>query len=204
MPFGREKRLLRELKGGCRALEAREGMKCWIPAMSNASTPKPSTGAATRQPALCRAHEDISQAPPPAIFRNFKGGVGDADHARHLLCDAVAPLGRGTYAPDQAVLVDIANRRFYFFFIEIWPQEFFIVAGMLVMAGHRPVPDHLDRGPRVVRLIPARRPCGSIFFLVVERWVGVTAMPHQARCRTLVDGCQDRQARGSSTVNSGS
>ena len=42
---------------------------------------------------------------------------------------------RGPYAPDQAVLIDIANRRFYFFFAEIWPQEFFIVAGLLVMAG---------------------------------------------------------------------
>ncbi len=42
---------------------------------------------------------------------------------------------RGPYAPDQAVLVDLAHRRFYFFFIEIWPQEFFFVAGMLVMAG---------------------------------------------------------------------
>ena len=42
---------------------------------------------------------------------------------------------RGPFAPDQAVLVDIANRRFYFFFIEIWPQEFYYVAGMLVMAG---------------------------------------------------------------------
>ncbi len=42
---------------------------------------------------------------------------------------------RGPYAPDQAVLVDMANRRFYFFFIEIWPHEFFFVAGLLVMAG---------------------------------------------------------------------
>jgi polyferredoxin len=42
---------------------------------------------------------------------------------------------RGPHAPDQAVLVDMANRRFYFFFIEIWPQEFFFVAGLLVMAG---------------------------------------------------------------------
>ena len=42
---------------------------------------------------------------------------------------------RGPYAPDQAVLIDMANRRFYFFFIEIWPQEFFYVAGLLVMAG---------------------------------------------------------------------
>jgi cytochrome c oxidase accessory protein FixG len=42
---------------------------------------------------------------------------------------------RGPFAPDQAVLVDLAGRRFYFFFIEIWPQEFFFVAGLLVMAG---------------------------------------------------------------------
>ncbi len=42
---------------------------------------------------------------------------------------------RGAYAPNQAVLVDMAHRRFYFFFIEIWPQEFFYVAGLLVMAG---------------------------------------------------------------------
>ncbi|MBN9315233.1 MAG: cytochrome c oxidase accessory protein CcoG [Devosia sp.] len=42
---------------------------------------------------------------------------------------------RGPFAPDQAVLVDLANKRFYFFFIEIWPQEFYYVAGMLVMAG---------------------------------------------------------------------
>lgn len=42
---------------------------------------------------------------------------------------------RGPYAPDQLVLVDMAHRRFYFAFIEIWPQEFYYVAGMLVMAG---------------------------------------------------------------------
>jgi len=42
---------------------------------------------------------------------------------------------RGPYAPDQAVLVDLAHRRFYFFSIEIWPHEFYYVAGLLVMAG---------------------------------------------------------------------
>ncbi len=42
---------------------------------------------------------------------------------------------RGPYALDQAVLIDLANRRFYFFFIEIWPQEFYYVAGLLIMAG---------------------------------------------------------------------
>ena len=37
---------------------------------------------------------------------------------------------RGAFAPDQAVLLDMAHQRFYFFFIEIWPQEFYFVAGL--------------------------------------------------------------------------
>ncbi len=41
---------------------------------------------------------------------------------------------RGLTAPDQAVLVDFPGRRFYFFFIEIWPQEIYYVTGLLVMA----------------------------------------------------------------------
>lgn len=77
---------------------------------------------------------------------------------------------RGLYAPDQAVLVDLANRRFYFFFIEIWPQEFFFVAGLLVMAGF---------GLFLVTSAVGRAWCGYTcpqtvwvdLFLVVERWV---------------------------------
>ena len=42
---------------------------------------------------------------------------------------------RGPYAPDQAVLIDLAGRRFYMFGIEIWPHEFYFVAGLLIMAG---------------------------------------------------------------------
>ena len=42
---------------------------------------------------------------------------------------------RGAYAPDQAVLLDVANRRFYFGPLEIWPHEFYYVAGLLIMAG---------------------------------------------------------------------
>jgi cytochrome c oxidase accessory protein FixG len=42
---------------------------------------------------------------------------------------------RGPYAPDQAVLIDLANRRFFMFGIEIWPHEFYFVAGLLIMAG---------------------------------------------------------------------
>ena len=42
---------------------------------------------------------------------------------------------RGPYSPNQAVLIDLAHRRFYMFAIEIWPQEFYFVAGLLIMAG---------------------------------------------------------------------
>lgn len=42
---------------------------------------------------------------------------------------------RGPGAPDQAVLIDFPARRFYFFFIEIWPQEIYYIAGLLIMAG---------------------------------------------------------------------
>ena len=42
---------------------------------------------------------------------------------------------RGPEMPDQAVLMDMGNRRFFFFMIEIWPHEFYFVAGLLIMAG---------------------------------------------------------------------
>jgi len=36
--------------------------------------------------------------------------------------------------PDQAVLVDFTGRRFYFFFIQLWPQEVYFITGLLVIA----------------------------------------------------------------------
>jgi cytochrome c oxidase accessory protein FixG len=41
---------------------------------------------------------------------------------------------RGPNAPDQAVLIDFPGRRFYFFFIEIWPQEVYFFTGLLIIA----------------------------------------------------------------------
>ncbi len=107
---------------------------------------------------------------------------------------------RGPYAPDQAVLVDLANRRFYFFFIEIWPQEFYYVAGLLIMAGPRPVPRHLGRRPRLVRLhLPADGVDRPLHLgRAADR--GRPQRPHEAR-RGAVDGREDRQAdRGARRV----
>lgn len=41
---------------------------------------------------------------------------------------------RGANAPDQAILIDLPNRRAYWFFIEIWPQEVYILTGILIFA----------------------------------------------------------------------
>lgn len=41
---------------------------------------------------------------------------------------------RGPNVPDQAILIDLPNRKAYWFFIEIWPQEIYLLAGILIMA----------------------------------------------------------------------
>jgi len=40
---------------------------------------------------------------------------------------------RGAGRPDQAVLVDFDHGRFYFFFIELWPQEVYYITGLLIL-----------------------------------------------------------------------
>jgi cytochrome c oxidase accessory protein FixG len=40
---------------------------------------------------------------------------------------------RGIGRPDQAVLIDFEGRRFFFFFIELWPQEVYYIAGLLIL-----------------------------------------------------------------------
>ncbi len=41
---------------------------------------------------------------------------------------------RGPNEPSQAVLIDLDTKRFYFFFIEIWPQEVYYLTGLLILA----------------------------------------------------------------------
>ena len=63
---------------------------------------------------------------------------------------------RGPHLPDQAVLIDMSGRRFFFFMIEIWPHEFYFVAGLLIMAGLGLFLFTSARGPGLVRLcLPA-------------------------------------------------
>ena len=41
---------------------------------------------------------------------------------------------RGEGRPDQALLIDMSARRAYFFGLEIWPQEIYYLAGILILA----------------------------------------------------------------------
>ena len=41
---------------------------------------------------------------------------------------------RGPGLPDQAVLLDFAHQRLYFFGLEIWAQEFYYVTGILIFS----------------------------------------------------------------------
>jgi len=41
---------------------------------------------------------------------------------------------RGESLPNQAILFDFSSSKIYFFFVEIWPQEIYYLAGILVIA----------------------------------------------------------------------
>jgi cytochrome c oxidase accessory protein FixG len=43
-------------------------------------------------------------------------------------------LDRGPNAPDQALLFDFVNRKFYIFWLEFWPQEVFYLTGVLIIS----------------------------------------------------------------------
>ncbi|MGZ3216765.1 cytochrome c oxidase accessory protein CcoG [Paracoccus sp. T5] len=121
------------------------------------------------QPSLYASREPIFPKRVSGRFRNLKWAV----MAVTLLIYYVTPWirwDRGSLMPDQAVLVDLANRRFFFFWIEIWPHEFYIVAGLLVMAG---------LGLFLFTSALGRVWCGyacpqtvwTDLFILVERWI---------------------------------
>lgn len=41
---------------------------------------------------------------------------------------------RGPHVPNQAILIDLTGQRGYFFGIEIWPQEVYLLVGVLILA----------------------------------------------------------------------
>ncbi|MBO9602720.1 MAG: cytochrome c oxidase accessory protein CcoG [Novosphingobium sp.] len=85
-------------------------------------------------PSLYEKHRTVHNKRIDGPFRRFKWLVMGVTLAIYYGTPWIR-WNRGPYAPDQAVLIDLAHRRFYMFGIEIWPQEFYFVAGLLIMAG---------------------------------------------------------------------
>ena len=83
---------------------------------------------------LYAAREPIFPRRVSGKFRTLKWWIMAVTLAIYYLTPWIR-WDRGPNLPDQAVLVDLAGRRFYFFWIEIWPHEFYFVAGLLIMAG---------------------------------------------------------------------
>lgn len=85
-------------------------------------------------PSLYAAREPIFPRRVSGPFRNMKWIILAVTLGIYYITPWIR-WDRGPNLPDQAVLLDLANRRFYFMWIEIWPHEFYFVAGLLIMAG---------------------------------------------------------------------
>nr|WP_174821726.1 cytochrome c oxidase accessory protein CcoG [Ruegeria arenilitoris] len=120
-------------------------------------------------PSLYAAREPIFPRRVSGPFRNLKWIILAVTLGIYYVTPWIR-WDRGPSLPDQAVLLDLANRRFYFFWIEIWPHEFYFVAGLLIMAG---------LGLFLFTSALGRVWCGyacpqtvwTDLFILVERWI---------------------------------
>jgi cytochrome c oxidase accessory protein FixG len=118
---------------------------------------------------LYAAREPIFPRRVKGYYRNLKWWVMAVTLGIYYLTPWIR-WDRGPNLPDQAVLIDMAHRRFYFFWIEIWPHEFYFVAGLLIMAG---------LGLFLFTSALGRVWCGytcpqtvwTDLFILVERWI---------------------------------
>ncbi|WEK43145.1 MAG: cytochrome c oxidase accessory protein CcoG [Candidatus Sphingomonas colombiensis] len=84
-------------------------------------------------PSLFEARRKVFPRRVDGVFRRLKWAIMAVTLAIYYVTPWLR-WNRGAHAPDQAVLVDLAHRRFYMFSIEIWPNEFYYVVGLLIMA----------------------------------------------------------------------
>ncbi len=144
----------------------------------------------THPPRLYAPREPVFPRRVKGSFRTMKWGLMAAMLAIYYVTPWLR-WDRGPVLPDQAVLVDLANRRFYFFMIEIWPHEFYFVAGLLIMAG---------LGLFLFTSALGRVWCGyacpqtvwTDLFITVERWI---EGDRNARVRLWNQGWDARKAR---------
>lgn len=127
------------------------------------------TTADTPEPKLYAAREPVFPRRVKGSFRTLKWWIMGITLGIYYITPWIR-WDRGPNLPDQAVLVDLANRRFFFFMIEIWPHEFYFVAGLLIMAG---------LGLFLFTSALGRVWCGyacpqtvwTDLFILVERWI---------------------------------
>ena len=120
-------------------------------------------------PQLYAAHEPIFPRRVKGTFRTLKWWLMGFMLGVYYITPWLR-WDRGPQMPDQTVLLDISSRRFFFFMIEIWPNEFYFVAGLLIMAG---------LGLFLFTSAAGRVWCGyacpqtvwTDLFILVERWV---------------------------------
>jgi cytochrome c oxidase accessory protein FixG len=120
-------------------------------------------------PSLYAAREPIFPRRVKGQFRNLKWWLMAVLLGIYYITPWIR-WDRGPNLPDQAVLIDMGGRRFFFFMIEIWPHEFYFVAGLLIMAG---------LGLFLFTSAAGRVWCGyacpqtvwTDLFILVERWV---------------------------------
>jgi cytochrome c oxidase accessory protein FixG len=125
--------------------------------------------AENKAPDLYVAREPIFPRRVKGPFRNLKWAIMVFTLGIYYVTPWLK-WDRGPELPDQAVLVDMAGRRFFFFWIEIWPHEFYFIAGLLIMAG---------LGLFLFTSALGRVWCGyacpqtvwTDLFILVERWI---------------------------------
>jgi cytochrome c oxidase accessory protein FixG len=121
------------------------------------------------RPKLFARRERVYSQRAQGAFRRLKWAVMAVTLAIYYVTPWLR-WDRGPNAPDQAVLLDFPARRFYFFFIEIWPQEIYYVTGLLIIAA---------TALFLVTSLAGRVWCGytcpqtvwTDLFIAVERWI---------------------------------
>ena len=133
------------------------------------------------EPPLYAARKKVYPQHVTGTFRRVKWAVLFVTLGLYYLLPFVR-WDRGPNAPGQAVLIDFPNRRFYFFFIEIWPQEFYYLTGLLIMAA---------MALFLMNALAGRVWCGYLcpqtvwtdLFQTIERWTEGDRREHLQRDR---------------------
>lgn len=118
---------------------------------------------------LYAAHKKIYPARVKGLYRNLKWLLMAVLLGIYYLLPWVR-FDRGPNAPDQAVLVDTLNRKFYFFSIEIWPQEVILFVGLLV-CGALALFFATSLAGRVWCGYACPQTVWTDLFVMVERWI---------------------------------